>query len=137
MLITQFFWRIRLQFHVVVTNVEISHSFDDENSRPDGVTIADVNQRVDDFVSDARVQLRKLSGDELVKVAVVLRDEDALEVIQNDVKVRTLPPEVVDGLKGLDKGVIAFVKLAALGIEFCDESLSVRPDFFNRSSESE
>jgi hypothetical protein len=70
--------------------VQEGHAFDDEDGGPDGVAVADVDQRVERLVADSGVEFRELSGDELVQVLLVLRLVKVLVVVKDKVEMRGL-----------------------------------------------
>ena len=81
---------VGVQIHPVETEVQEGHAFDDEDGGPDGVAVADVDQRVERLVADSGVEFRELSGDELVQVLLVLRLVKVLVVVKDKVELRVL-----------------------------------------------
>ncbi len=66
--------------------MKVSHSLDDNLRGLDGVAVADVNERMKDTVADAQAQLRELTGDEVLKIVVVLILQQVIEMVQDNVK---------------------------------------------------
>jgi len=70
--------------------VQEGHAFDDEDGGPDGVAVAEMDQRVERLVAHSGVEFWELSGDELVQVLLVLRLVKVLVVVKDKVELRGL-----------------------------------------------